>query len=79
MDTLVALGTGAAIIFMLIEFFLSGFQNLRYVYFEASAMTIGLISLGHYIEAKAKAKTTLSPSINQPSAEQCYRHYRIRR
>ncbi|MBO0217119.1 haloacid dehalogenase, partial [Vibrio sp. Vb2880] len=32
----------------------------RHVYFEASAMIIGLISLGHYIEAKAKANTTRS-------------------
>ena len=32
----------------------------RHVYFEASAMIIGLISLGHYIESKAKAGTTRS-------------------
>ena len=31
--------------------------SVTHVYFEASAMIIGLISLGHYIEAKAKAKT----------------------
>ncbi|MGC9458225.1 Cu+ exporting ATPase, partial [Vibrio genomosp. F10 str. 9ZD137] len=35
-------------------------ENARHVYFEATAMIIGLISLGHYIEAKAKAKTTQS-------------------
>jgi len=35
-------------------------DNARHVYFEATAMIIGLISLGHYIEAKAKAKTTQS-------------------
>lgn len=62
MDTLVALGTGAAWLFsMLIVSFPQWFpQTSRHVYFEASAMIIGLISLGHYIEAKAKAKTTLS-------------------
>ncbi|RJX71643.1 copper-translocating P-type ATPase [Vibrio sinensis] len=62
MDTLVALGTGAAWLFsMLIVFFPNWFPAAsRHVYFEASAMIIGLISLGHYIEAKAKAKTTLS-------------------
>ncbi|CAM3657289.1 heavy metal translocating P-type ATPase [Vibrio aquimaris] len=62
MDTLVALGTGSAWLFsMLIVSFPQWFpQASRHVYFEASAMIIGLISLGHYIEAKAKAKTTLS-------------------
>lgn len=62
MDSLVALGTGAAWFYsMLVVLFPSWFpQASRHVYFEASAMIIGLISLGHYIEAKAKAKTTRS-------------------
>ncbi|MGF1908021.1 heavy metal translocating P-type ATPase [Vibrio kasasachensis] len=62
MDTLVALGTGAAWLFsMLIVFFPNWFPIAsRHVYFEASAMIIGLISLGHFIEAKAKANTTRS-------------------
>ncbi|MEX3072495.1 heavy metal translocating P-type ATPase [Vibrio alginolyticus] len=62
MDTLVALGTGAAWFYsMLVVIFPSWFpQASRHVYFEASAMIIGLISLGHYIEAKAKANTTRS-------------------
>ncbi|UPQ88647.1 heavy metal translocating P-type ATPase [Vibrio sinaloensis] len=62
MDTLVALGTGAAWLFsMLVVAFPQWFPAAsRHVYFEASAMIIGLISLGHYIEAKAKAKTTRS-------------------
>ncbi|HAS63998.1 MAG TPA: Cu+ exporting ATPase [Vibrio sp.] len=62
MDTLVALGTGAAWLFsMLIVIFPDWFPVAsRHVYFEASAMIIGLISLGHYIEAKAKANTTRS-------------------
>ncbi|OLQ87417.1 copper-translocating P-type ATPase [Vibrio ponticus] len=62
MDTLVALGTGAAWLFsMLIVLLPDWFPAAsRHVYFEASAMIIGLISLGHYIEAKAKANTTRS-------------------
>ncbi|SON49374.1 heavy metal translocating P-type ATPase [Vibrio tapetis] len=62
MDTLVALGTGSAWLFStLIVMFPQWFpDSARHVYFEASAMIIGLISLGHYIEAKAKARTTLS-------------------
>ncbi|EJG0480318.1 copper-translocating P-type ATPase [Vibrio alginolyticus] len=62
MDTLVALGTGAAWFYsMLVVIFPDWFPLAsRHVYFEASAMIIGLISLGHYIEAKAKANTTLS-------------------
>ncbi|WP_089137444.1 cation transporter [Vibrio rumoiensis] len=60
MDTLVALGTGAAWLYsMLVVMAPSWFpEQARHVYFEASAMIIGLISLGHYIEAKAKARTT---------------------
>ncbi|MEL7384887.1 MAG: copper-translocating P-type ATPase [Pseudomonadota bacterium] len=62
MDTLVALGTGAAWFYsMLVVIFPDWFPLAsRHVYFEASAMIIGLISLGHYIEAKAKANTTRS-------------------
>ncbi|EGR0170426.1 copper-translocating P-type ATPase [Vibrio alginolyticus] len=62
MDTLVALGTGAAWFYsMLVVIFQDWFPLAsRHVYFEASAMIIGLISLGHYIEAKAKANTTRS-------------------
>ncbi|HHE0528588.1 TPA: heavy metal translocating P-type ATPase [Vibrio parahaemolyticus] len=62
MDTLVALGTGAAWFYsMLVVIFPDWFPMAsRHVYFEASAMIIGLISLGHYIEAKAKANTTRS-------------------
>ncbi|UTZ25996.1 heavy metal translocating P-type ATPase [Vibrio campbellii] len=62
MDTLVALGTGAAWFYsMFVVIFPDWFPLAsRHVYFEASAMIIGLISLGHYIEAKAKANTTRS-------------------
>ncbi|WP_194437061.1 heavy metal translocating P-type ATPase [Vibrio fluminensis] len=62
MDTLVALGTGAAWLFSMLIVLLPNWFPVasRHVYFEASAMIIGLISLGHYIEAKAKANTTRS-------------------
>ncbi|WP_375751033.1 copper-translocating P-type ATPase [Vibrio sp. HN007] len=62
MDTLVALGTGAAWLFSTIIVLVPDWfpPASRHVYYEASAMIIGLISLGHYIEAKAKARTTES-------------------
>ncbi|HCZ9539131.1 TPA: copper-translocating P-type ATPase [Vibrio alginolyticus] len=62
MDTLVALGTGAAWFYSMLVVIFPDWLPLasRHVYFEASAMIIGLISLGHYIEAKAKANTTRS-------------------
>ncbi|MGF1696955.1 heavy metal translocating P-type ATPase [Vibrio lamellibrachiae] len=62
MDSLVSLGTGAAwlysMLMVLVPFWFP--ENARHVYFEATAMILGLISLGHYIEVKAKAKTTQS-------------------
>ncbi|EHS1088226.1 TPA: copper-translocating P-type ATPase CopA [Vibrio cholerae] len=59
MDTLVALGTGAAWFYsMLVVAWPQAFPDTaRHVYFEATAMIIGLISLGHYIETKAKSNT----------------------
>ncbi|MZI91635.1 cadmium-translocating P-type ATPase [Vibrio sp. CAIM 722] len=62
MDTLVALGTGVAWLYSITVVLIpNAFPDAaRHVYFEASAMIIGLISLGHYIEAKAKARTTQS-------------------
>lgn len=62
MDTLVALGTGAAWLYsMLIVAWPDAFpEAARHVYFEATAMIIGLISLGHYIETQAKSRTNRS-------------------
>ncbi|MCI4614083.1 copper-translocating P-type ATPase CopA [Vibrio cholerae] len=62
MDTLVALGTGAAWFYsMLVVACPQAFPDAaRHVYFEATAMIIGLISLGHYIETKAKSNTNRS-------------------
>ncbi|WP_074371662.1 heavy metal translocating P-type ATPase [Vibrio spartinae] len=62
MDTLVALGTGVAWLYSIMVVIAPHWFPIqaRHVYFEASAMIIGLISLGHAIESKAKAKTTQS-------------------
>lgn len=62
MDTLVALGTGVAWLYsMCVVIWPGAFpEQARHLYFEASAMIIGLISLGHYIQTKAKQDTTLS-------------------
>ncbi|KUI98419.1 heavy metal translocating P-type ATPase [Vibrio sp. MEBiC08052] len=62
MDTLVALGTGVAWLYSIMVVIAPDWFPIqaRHVYFEASAMIIGLISLGHAIESKAKAKTTQS-------------------
>ena len=60
MDTLVALGTGSAWLFSMIvvlfPFWLPA--SARHVYFEASAMIIGLINLGHALEVRARGKTS---------------------
>lgn len=62
MDTLIALGTGAAFIYStwnLVEIYL-GVEAVRRahdLYFESAAMLIALISLGKYLEARSKVKT----------------------
>lgn len=60
MDTLIALGTGTAWIYsMLVVFFPMALPELaRHVYFEATAMIIGLINLGLALEVKARGKTS---------------------
>ncbi|OOF03437.1 copper-translocating P-type ATPase [Salinivibrio sp. MA607] len=60
MDTLVALGTGAAWLYSTAVVIAPALfpEQARHVYFEASAMIIGLISLGHAIEARARANTS---------------------
>ena len=60
MDTLIALGTGTAWLYSVIVL---GFPDLipelaRHVYFEASAMIIGLINLGLALELRARGKTS---------------------
>ncbi|GGY85797.1 heavy metal translocating P-type ATPase [Marinobacter zhanjiangensis] len=60
MDTLIALGTGTAWIYsMVVSLFPDVFPDMaRHVYYEASAMIIGLINLGQALELRAKGKTS---------------------
>ncbi|WP_299596932.1 heavy metal translocating P-type ATPase [uncultured Microbulbifer sp.] len=60
MDTLVALGTGAAWLFSMLVVVLPQVlpESARHVYFEASAMIIGLINLGQAMEVRARGKTS---------------------
>ena len=60
MDTLIALGTGTAWVYsMFVVLFPQWFpEAARHVYFEASAMIIGLINLGHAMELRARGKTS---------------------
>lgn len=60
MDSLVALGTGAAWLYsMLVVLFPEWLPAAsRHVYFEASAMIIGMINLGQVLESRARGKTS---------------------
>ena len=60
MDTLIALGTGTAWLYsMMVVFFPQVFPDMaRHVYFEATAMIIGLINLGLALEIRARGKTS---------------------
>ncbi len=60
MDTLIALGTGTAWLYsMLVVFFPQVLPEMaRHVYFEATAMIIGLIDLGLALEVKARGRTS---------------------
>jgi len=60
MDTLIALGTGTAWLYsMVIVFFPYLVPEMsRHIYFEATAMIIGLIDLGLALEVKARGKTS---------------------
>ncbi len=65
MDTLIALGTGTAWLYsMVVVFFPYAVPDMaRHVYFEATAMIIGLIDLGLALELKARGRT--SQAINR--------------
>ena len=60
MDTLIALGTGTAWLYsMVVVFFPFAVPEMaRHVYFEATAMIIGLINLGLALEVKARGRTS---------------------
>ncbi|RYA90870.1 Cu+ exporting ATPase, partial [Enterobacter cloacae complex sp. 742-ADZ3-9B] len=58
--TLVALGTGAAWLYsMSVNVWPQWFpMEARHLYYEASAMIIGLINLGHMLEARARQRSS---------------------
>ena len=60
MDTLIALGTGTAWLYSMVVVFAPDAVPLmaRHVYFEATAMIIGLIDLGLALEIKGRGKTS---------------------
>ena len=59
MNSLVALGTSAAYGFSLVSTFAPGLlpEGTANVYFEAAAVIVVLILLGHWLEARAKGRT----------------------
>ncbi|MBD3641234.1 MAG: HAD-IC family P-type ATPase, partial [Marinobacter sp.] len=60
MDTLIAVGTGTAWLYSIVVASVPELlpEMARHVYFEASAMIIGLINLGQALELRAKGKTS---------------------
>jgi P-type Cu+ transporter len=60
MDTLIALGTGTAWVYSMVVVFMPHVvpEMARHVYFEATAMIIGLIDLGLALEIKARGRTS---------------------
>ncbi len=60
MDTLIALGTGTAWFYSMMVVFIPEAvpEMARHVYFEATAMIIGLINLGLALELKARGRTS---------------------
>lgn len=60
MDTLIALGTGTAWLYSMVVVFVPDLvpEMARHVYFEATAMIIGLINLGLALELKARGRTS---------------------
>ncbi len=61
MDTLVAIGTGAAFLystFAMVKIYLGDFSFSKSLYFESAAVVITLVMLGKYLEAVSKGKTS---------------------
>ena len=56
MDTLVALGAGAAFVYSVYALF--WLKDLHELYFESAAMILTLITVGKMLEARAKGRTT---------------------
>ena len=71
MDTLVSIGSGAALLYGIFALVLMIYglatddvvlvsHYSHKLYFESSAMILALVTLGKYLEARSKAKTTSS-------------------
>ena len=60
MNTLIAIGTGAAYLYSMVATFFPTFlpENMRHVYFDTTAIIITLILLGRVLEARAKGRTS---------------------
>ncbi|WP_447554192.1 heavy metal translocating P-type ATPase [Vreelandella sp. EE22] len=60
MDTLVAMGTGAAWLYSMVVVLFAPWlpEVARGIYFEASAMVVGLILLGNAMELRARGRTS---------------------
>ncbi len=58
MDTLVALGAGAAFVYSVAVLFSMTEHSAHSLYFESAAMILTLITVGKLLEARAKGKTT---------------------
>lgn len=60
MDTLIALGTGTAWLYSMVVVLAPDIvpEMARHIYFEATAMIIGLINLGLALEVKARGRTS---------------------
>ncbi len=60
MDTLIALGTGAAWLYSMVVALVPQLvpEMARHVYFEATAMIIGLVNLGLALELRARGRTS---------------------
>jgi Cu+-exporting ATPase len=60
MNTLIAMGTGAAYLYSLVATFFPGFlpENMRHVYYDTTAVIITLILFGRLLEARAKGRTS---------------------
>lgn len=59
MNSLVAIGTGAAYLYSLVTTFAPGLlpEAARFVYYEAATVIVSLILLGRLLEARAKGRT----------------------
>ncbi len=60
MNSLIAIGTGAAYLYSVVATFAPDFlpQNMRHIYYDTTAVIITLILFGRLLEARAKGRTS---------------------